>query len=72
MPGNYRVKISKTESKPRVSEEQEKSLMSAGKPIPPPIVTELLPKKYKVDATSRLTAEVKEKGDNVFKFDLTD
>lgn len=72
MPGNYRVKVSKTELKPRVSEEQLKKLQTAGQPTPPPIEMELLPKKYKSESTSGLTAEVKDKGDNSFSFDLTD
>jgi len=72
MPGNYRVKISRTESKPQVSDEEMKKLMNTGRQLPPPIETELLPKKYKSDATSGLTAEVKDKGDNAFTFDLTD
>jgi hypothetical protein len=72
MPGNYRVKISKTQLNPRVSEEQLKKLQTAGQPVPPPIETELLPKKFKSESTSGLTAEVKDKDDNSFTFDLTD
>lgn len=72
VPGSYRVKVSKTEMKPQVSEEQEKSLKSSGKRVPPPIVQEGLPKKYKSETTSGLTAEVKESGDNAFTFELKD
>jgi len=69
--GSYRVTVAKTTTKSKLTEEQEKEYMGKGTPIPPPDVTEGLPVKYKQDATSGLTADVKE-GGGTFDFELKD
>jgi hypothetical protein len=71
MPGAYRVKIAKTTSQSRLSEEQEKQYMAKGKQLPPNVEKDELPVKYKQEATSKLTADVKEGGKPI-DFDLTD
>lgn len=71
MPGSYRVKITKTTSQNRLTEEQEKQYMAQGKQLPPNVEKDELPVKYKQEATSQLTADVKEGGKPI-NFELTD
>lgn len=71
LAGSYFVKISKTTSKSQLTEQQEQEYMAKGKPLPPMIQKDELPKKYKDEKTSGLKAEVKE-GDKPLEFDLTD
>lgn len=70
--GSYRVSISKTVAKKRdLTEEQEKEYMAKNIPLPPPEVKDELPVKFKQDASSGLTADVKD-GGGTFDFDLKD
>jgi hypothetical protein len=71
VPGSYSVTIAKTTSKSPLTEDQEHELMGKGMPLPPPVIKDELPVKYKQDKTSGLTAEVKE-GAGPVNFDLTD
>jgi len=72
IPGNYRVKIAKTVTVETPSAEKVDPYKSMGRPPLPHVERDLLPKKYKQDTTSGLTAEVRASGKNVFKFDLAD
>lgn len=69
--GSYRVTIAKTTTKSKLTEKQEQEYMAKGMPMPPPEVKDELPVKYKQDASSGLTADVKEGGGS-FDFDLKD
>jgi hypothetical protein len=74
VPGKYNVAISKTDrpaAGPEMSEEEmEEEMADAETSAAPP--ADLLPAKYKDAASSGLTAEVTEGGDNSFTFALTD
>lgn len=71
IPGAYRVKIAKTTSQSRLTEEQEKQYMAQGKQLPSNVEKDELPVKYKQESTSKLTADVKEDGKPI-NFELTD
>jgi len=72
IPGNYRVKIAKTVTVEMPSAEKVDPYKAMGMPPLPHVEKDLLPKKYKQDTTSGLTAEVRASGENVFKFDLAE
>lgn len=72
LPASYRVVIAKTTSESRLSEDQQKEYLAKGKQLPPNVEKDDLPAKYKNDATSKLTADVKEGGKAEFNFELTD
>lgn len=73
MPGTYSVAISKTEMEGGLSGEEAQKYFEEHN-APPPAATrkELLPAKYKDAATSGLTANITEGGENNFTFELVD
>ena len=72
VPGSYRVKISKTVMEGAPSEEEIKQYDEKGAEPPFGQEKDMLPAKYKNEAESGLTAEVKEGAENNFPFELTD
>ena len=72
IPGNYKVKISKTVPEGALSQEEADAYAEKGQAPPPIRAKEHLPTTYKDANLSGLTAEVKEDGENDFPFNLTE
>jgi len=72
IPGSYSVAISKIETIPGMTEDEEHEAISAGKEVRIAETKQVLPAKYGDSKKSGLKADVSADGANEFEFALTD
>jgi 5-hydroxyisourate hydrolase-like protein (transthyretin family) len=72
LPGSYNVTFSKKTTTGGLSMEEVDHLTATGQPVPKPVTTYHLPKKYGIPETSGFTIEIPKTGKKNIVFELND